>query len=259
MQQEELLKKVRLVTIVFAAVYILMGIAMIAFQLQFKSVLGIVLGIAACAFGAFRLFTYFKKSRNETLIATDLFIGTVFLLLGIICLVKHSVVLDFVELVFGLMLFAGALIKIQNAIDLHHLGYQNWWIVLIFGCVSVVFSVLVILKPDFVLSIYMTIAGVFLIYDGAANLASVFFYNTVAGRIKKGLDPNPAPKPKKEEPADPGGPGNGGPAEGGAYHDPSYQAPPASPFQAPSEPTYQAPPAQNVPKFDPETGEPLQK
>ena len=38
MQQEELLKKVRLVTIVFAAVYILMGIAMIAFQLQFKSV-----------------------------------------------------------------------------------------------------------------------------------------------------------------------------------------------------------------------------
>lgn len=239
MQNEQLLKRVRLVTIIFAAVYILLGVFMIAFQAQFKSVLGYVLGAAACLFGAYRLFVYFKMSRHMTLIATDLFIGTVFLLLGIVCLVKHSVVLNFVEVIFGLLLFAGALVKIQNAIDMHHLGYRNWWLMLVFGLVSVVFSVLLILQPDFVLKVYMTIAGVFMIYDGAANLASVFFYNSVAGRIKKGLGPNRiSEKPAQEAAA--------------AYTVPHEEAPFAE------MPPASEMPQQNTPKFDPETGERLQ-
>ena len=55
MQNEQLLKRVRLVTIIFAAVYILLGVFMIAFQAQFKTVLGYVLGVAAWLFGAYRL------------------------------------------------------------------------------------------------------------------------------------------------------------------------------------------------------------
>ncbi|MDO4621188.1 MAG: DUF308 domain-containing protein [Lachnospiraceae bacterium] len=198
MKYEESLKKVRNVTLAFAAAYLVLGVAMIAAQEQFRELLGYALGAAAVLYGVFRLVRYFRHHK-EDLIAMDLFYGLFFLAGGACSFFYHGKVMNYLVVIFGVLLFIGALIKFQNAIDLKALEYENWWIVMILGFVSIVFAALLILRPSFVTRIYMTIAGVFMIYDSVSNIAAYVFAHIVFRRVKKGLSPNRIPKEKKQE------------------------------------------------------------
>lgn len=199
MQHEETLKKVRNVTLVTALVCLAFGITLIGFEAPFRAVIGYVMAIAALALGVVRLIRYLRH-RKEQLLATDLFAFCVFLTLGLLCAVFHDRVMDYVMIIIGALLFAGGLIKIQNAIDMKFFGYLEWWISLIPGLVSILFAIVVIWKPSVpLIEVNSLLAGVFLIYDGAASLAGLILAHRVFARIRKGQSPNPERKRSEPE------------------------------------------------------------
>ena len=64
----------------------------------------------------------------------------------------------------------------------------KWWIVLIFAGISIVFAILLILKPEFINKILISITGVFLMADGLTGLITIFMYNAKFKAYKKKMN-----------------------------------------------------------------------
>ena len=197
MREDKILKQFRTTSILQAVIFIVAGIALIAKPVQMGNLLGFILGALCFGLGIYRLVVYFRHQRLEALLDTELFWGIGLAVLGFICLLYHNQVLTYVTVIFGIFLIAGSVIKVQNSIILLRLDDPNWWIGLILGLVSVVFAVMVILKPKFIADIFLVVAGWFILYDGISSLAVVIMSGMFIKKLKNGyVPPVPhAPKP----------------------------------------------------------------
>ena len=205
MRHEPVLKKVKWITLIFAAVCTVLGIALILFPDIMQEVMGIIIGIGLLVYGARSLYIFFKRQRDATILATDLFIGVVCLIIGLIFIIRRAGIMNYVMIIYGMILLAGGIIKLQNAIDLYHIGLFRWWIVLILGCASMVLSMLLILRPEFISASIIIFSGLFLIYDGISAFVSVLIFELALRNLKKGI---PIGKPEKKPPVPPApGPG----------------------------------------------------
>ncbi len=197
MRHEPVLKKVKLITLIISAISLVLGIALIMFPEPMQEIMGFITGVAAIAVGAHRLYIYFRRQREATILATDLFLGIVCVIAGLIFIIRRSDVSGYVVIIYGVLLVAGGIVKLQNSIDLYHIGLYRWWIVLILGCASMFCGVLLILKPQLIVPILITIAGLFLIYDGISGFFTVIFFDLTLKKVKKGIPiGRPAPKPQ---------------------------------------------------------------
>lgn len=184
---ESLIKKVRNLTILASAVYFILGLTMYLWPDEMWSLIAIILGIISLVLGIVRLILYFTKDRFAAMIAYDLVIGILFTVLGVLILIFHGQVMDYIAVVFGIFLLLGSIIKVQNAIDLNRIGMKKWWIVLIFAGMSIVFAILLIVKPDFIKSMLMKITGIFLMIDGLTGIVTIIIYAFRFRKYKKEL------------------------------------------------------------------------
>ncbi len=206
LSEQEALKKVRNLTYITSGIFVAVGLALIIAPVQMNSVLGFLLGAIAFALGIYRLVVYFRHQRLETVIATDLFFGVLLSMVGFFCLIYHSQVLTYVTLIFGACLIFGGAVKIQNAMILQRMGHMVWWLPLIGGMVSFIFAVLVTLNPAFIANIFLSLAGVFILYDGLSSLGSVVMWEVFQKQLSKGKTtgwghpPVPGEEPETKEP-----------------------------------------------------------
>ena len=177
---EAVLKKIRNTTLLISVFYLAAGILLIVFSSQVRAVIGYAIGVAAIAIGVWRLILYAASHRKKSLIATDLFAGCVLIALGILCIIFHARIVDYVALIFGILLLIGSAVEMQNAIDLRHMDAQKWWIILLFGFLSLALGILLILYPEFIRKQVMLLSGIFFTYDGATGLAAAIW---AAGRF----------------------------------------------------------------------------
>ena len=49
---------------------------------------------------------------------------------------------DYVAIIFGILLLVGSAVEMQNAIDLKQMSAKRWWIILLLGFVSLALGVL---------------------------------------------------------------------------------------------------------------------
>ena len=117
MEEEKSVKKVRNLTILAAAVYIVFGLIMFLWPSEMLSLVGIILGLISLVFGIVRLVLYFTKDRFAAMIAYDLVIGILFSVLGVLVLIFHNSVVSYLSVVFGIFLLIGSIIKVQNAVE----------------------------------------------------------------------------------------------------------------------------------------------
>ena len=172
---EEELKKIRNATLLVSVFYLAAGILLIIFNSQVKEVIGYAIGAAAIAIGAWRLILYAASHRKKSLIATDLFAGCVLIALGILCLIFQARMVDYVAIIFGILLLVGSAVEMQNAIDLKQMSAKRWWIILLLGFVSLALGVLLIVYPAFIRQKVMLLSGIFFTYDGATGLVAAIW------------------------------------------------------------------------------------
>lgn len=181
------LKKIRNLTFIIAGILIVIGIALMAAPAVMNNVLGFLLGAISFCLGIYRLVVYFRLQRIESVIATDLFLGILFAVIGFVCLIYHGQMITYGPLIFGLFLIFGCVIKIQDAMILQKIGHMNWWLPLILGFVSLIFSVLVIIKPGFIEGIFLPLSGFFLFYDGVTCFGTGAMWEVFQRQLKKGV------------------------------------------------------------------------
>ena len=278
---QDLLKQVRNVTLIFGLLFSVLGVLLLLFPDETGGFLWLIFGIGALGFGIYRMIRYFTVQVYQTVIATELFFGILFVVFGILALVQRGSILENLMFILGIMVLGGSVLKLQTSINLAQVGYTRWWLIMVLGLIASVLGLLMIVEPDIIKNNKQILMGAFLIYDGISAILSAIVLSIIRRRLRRGQLASKRPAEEAEAPSEAPASFQADrpePASFDSWHQ-GQAAPPVPPVPPAAEPAFNAidadfkevpdPMAQedpfavqngnNASKFDAETGEPVVK
>lgn len=136
-------------------------------------VLGIMLGAMTVFFGIVKLVGYFSRDLFRLAFQYDLATGILMIILGIVLLIYPEHIVAFFCTVFGILVLADGLFKIQIAMDAKRFGIKKWWAIMAMAILTGVFGSIVIFSSLGNWSIMAIILGITLLFEGILNLCTV--------------------------------------------------------------------------------------
>lgn len=164
---------------------IVLGAALLVWPQTSMQTFCYVLGTCSVVLGLVKIVMYFMKDRLANLMQPDLVVGISALAFGIFVLVKSEFVLSFLPFLTGVFLLLGAVIKLQSALDLRHLGLSKWWLILIAGAASLILGILLVVNPFEAARVAVILIGAGLLADGAVNLLDMFLIRSLYKKARK--------------------------------------------------------------------------
>ncbi len=164
--------------------YIVLGLVLLLWPQISMNIICYVLGAAAVALGAIKLWRYFTAGGLE-LIFLDMSTGVVSLLIGLVLLIKPELLLGLIPIILGVLIAVDGTARIRTTLDLRSVGYANWVIELILALVTVVLGVLLIINPMFSLNLATAFIGAALCVDGIINLWDIFYISRQLKKLRK--------------------------------------------------------------------------
>ena len=220
-------KNVKWSALVTAILYTVAGVLLFIYPQMSENLICDVSGIAVIVLGLIHITSYFMMDLNESLYRNDFVEGVIIVLVGILVIYQKIVFQQLVPYVLAIVIIASGIMKLQDGIDAHRIGFPSTYIYLILASISIIFGLVVM---------FNLIPGGKLIYQVlGAGLAYSGIY--LSGRIRKFRDKKENPEPE-EEPV------------------PETEPEPVLIPETTELPEQQEQPVLN---FDPDTGEPLNK
>ncbi len=150
-----------------------LGIVLIAVPDISASVLGITLGVMTMIFGVVKLVGYFSRDLFRLAFQYDLATGFLLLILGTVLLIYPEHVIAFFCTVFGILVLADGLFKIQITFDAKHFGIRKWWMILSAAVLTIVFGGIVIFSSLGNWSVMSVMLGLAFLFEGILNICTV--------------------------------------------------------------------------------------
>lgn len=153
--------------------YIILGVALIAFPGTSSTLVCQVLGggVLAAA-GPVRIFQYFTGKDSGRADSSDLAMGIVIALAGVLILMNTRRIISFMPFLFGAFMLAHSIITILNALEIRRAGSRMGTGALAAGIVGAVFAFIVLLNPFGTAMTLVRFMGIALVYNGVCNLGS---------------------------------------------------------------------------------------
>lgn len=164
------LKNLKANYMITAMICVVIGLVLIIWPGTSTQVVCMVLGGVLLGYGIIQVVLYlFLKER--TLISQGMLIlGIIFSVLGAWVLLKPEMIIMAVPVIMGIIIIIHGLHNAVQAIDLKKMGYDNWWLALLFGLLTVAFGVVLVFNPFKAVNTVVRVIGAFLVYDGASDL-----------------------------------------------------------------------------------------
>ncbi|MDO4297647.1 MAG: DUF308 domain-containing protein [Lachnospiraceae bacterium] len=193
--------------ILVSALYVVLGAVLLFWPDVSVQMICYVLGFAMIVIGITYGIIYFTKDNLSGVLQMDLVIGIVAVAFGIFILLNQAFLASVLPFAMGIILLLGAVVKLQNAINMKRLKFGRWYVVLIFALLLVGLGIVLLVNPfrsEYWMVLYI---GGCLVLDGLVNLVSMAF---IVSRFKKLMklqrenpdrvvDPSELISPKKQE------------------------------------------------------------
>ncbi len=179
---------------VLSVAYIVLGLVLIIWPDISVKTFCYVFGIGMLIFGGTYLILYFTKERLQGVMQSEMVLGVIGIATGAYILLKLDYVLEIIPFAMGIVALLGAMVKLQDAIDLKKLQAEKWFLMLVWALVLFIMGVLLIANPfeEQKTGFIAKIIGVSLIFDGLGNLIGIFWLGHAMKKLKKGKG-SPAP------------------------------------------------------------------
>lgn len=184
-QKKDLFKKYKENTEVAALITIFVGIIFMVFPAVTTAVLGYTLGTVAIIAGIIFVAKYIKKDVREDYYSHELVMGLCLMIIGILVYIKVDIIGDIFKPVFGLFILYSGVEKLQTAIDLVRMKYENWKLVLVLAIVNIVFGIILLLNFKFGMVIAFILIGIGLIFSGISSLVASHFFQKGIKKVEK--------------------------------------------------------------------------
>jgi uncharacterized membrane protein HdeD (DUF308 family) len=166
------MKKILTSLALSSAAAAIIGVVLLIWPSVSNTVICYVIAVAFIAYGIFRTACYFTRGSVETMLARDLAAGLISVAVGVFCLLKPSVVISILPVLFGLALIAGAMGAVQTAFDLRRMEDGHWALSLIAALVFLILGILILVDPFSSAMVLTRFIGAALIIEGVCGLIS---------------------------------------------------------------------------------------
>ncbi len=180
-------------SVLSAITMIAIGLILMIFPGVSLNVVCTVMGIAFIAWGAIRILSYFLLSIEEFMYRSDMIAGLLFILGGILMLVRQNIVLDIIPILLGLVIVISGITKLQNAVIAKRIGYDGATLYMILALISIVFGFVIMffLSGTLAAKTLFVLIGAGLVYSGGSDLYVTLFisnkYNKFMKEFEKGM------------------------------------------------------------------------
>lgn len=115
----------------------------------------------------------------------DMVAGVVGVATGAYILIKMEYMIEIIPFAIGIVALLGAVVKVQNTLDIRHLGSDKWYVMLALAGILAVLGVLLVINPFEDIPIVEKLVGVALLIDGVGNLVGIFWIGHLAKHPEK--------------------------------------------------------------------------
>ncbi len=159
--------------IILSALFIVLGVGLIALRDLSVSLIGVAAGVMLIAFGIVKLIGYFSRDLFRLAFQYDLASGLLLILLGCVLLISPDRMMTVLCTVWGILILSDGLLKLQIALDAQRFGLKRWWLILTAAIVSALFGAVLIFRPSESLRVLTVLFGLSCLTDGLLNLGTV--------------------------------------------------------------------------------------
>ena len=142
-----------------------------------KTLCYVIAGVVI-AVGIGYVIQYIRKDVAKDFYRKDLVYGLFAITLGIIGLVKVEMVESIIPVVLGIFVLFSGISKLQNAFDMYRLKQSNWLVILIIAVLNVIFAIILITEPVWVVGMLFRLIGIGLLFSGITDLVTMLFFTS---------------------------------------------------------------------------------
>ena len=117
--------------IVMAVIFCALGIFLMVNPTKAMKIICVLAGILFIADGIIKIIGYFSRDFYCLAFQFDLAFGILLMAVGVIMIARKNFAVDLIFSVFGILILADALFKIQMSVDAKRFGLVQWWQILI--------------------------------------------------------------------------------------------------------------------------------
>ena len=155
--------------LVLAALFCIMGIAMLALPDITLDMIGWGEGAIIAAFGIVRIIGHYSRDPYGLAFQHDPVLGVLAVALGSVLIFHRSLAVNVLALVLGVELLADNLFKVQTAMEARRFGLGTWWLMLVLALVAVIAGILLIVFPFEGMRAWVRVMGMALLTQGVMS------------------------------------------------------------------------------------------
>ena len=163
-------KQFRIWAILASFCVLALGVVLILWPEVSAVVACCILGALSILYGLYQIVRYFNFDIKAIFFRFDLALGICDILIGILLMSYHNDAILLLPIMTGVLLILESVLNIQISAELHRAGIQRWGVTLIFGIVSLVLAVFLILNPFEGVSVLMMFVGICLMITAIESL-----------------------------------------------------------------------------------------
>lgn len=161
--------------IVMSILFVALGACLIIWPDCSMAVFCTAVGIMLIVYGLIKILGYFSRDFYCLAFQFDLAFGVLLAAVGIIIIVRRDVVLNLIFGIFGILILADALFKIQISIDAKKFGLNLWWRILLVAILTGTLGFMLLIRPFEAAEVMMILVGVSILFEGILNLCVVVY------------------------------------------------------------------------------------
>lgn len=161
--------------IIMSLLFVILGICLIIWPDCSLKLFCILIGIMFIAYGCIKIVGYFSKDYYCLAFQFDLAFGILLIAVGAIIIARREQVVNLIFAIFGILILADALFKIQMSMDAKRFGLSLWWRILVVAVLTGILGVLLLIRPFDAAEIMMILVGVSFLFEGILNLCVAIY------------------------------------------------------------------------------------
>ncbi|MDE6129042.1 MAG: DUF308 domain-containing protein [Lachnospiraceae bacterium] len=171
----KLLRELKWKAIMYAVLYILMGIVLLLFPETTKKMLCYAVGGASVVAGVVTVCIYLFRDAAKNTYRNDFVIGLAAILLGVFLIVRVDLIIVLIPFVLGIAVMVSGFRKLQDCIDVRRMGYGNGLVLFLLALISIVHGIILIVNPFHASIVLMRLVGAGLLFCGVSDLLATMY------------------------------------------------------------------------------------
>ena len=157
-----------------AILYVILGLVLLLWPGVSAVVFCYAFGGVLLAYGVVTVVSFFLRDSRQSSFVFELLLGIIAAALGLLFLLRPSVVATVLPVILGLFIAVDGLVNLKRALELRRMAYVRWNIPLWLSVGSVALGAFIVFQPFLAAEALVMFLGAVLIYEGVSDLWTIF-------------------------------------------------------------------------------------